>query len=497
MRIGKYILLGVVFAWTLWFVFAGFGNVQDPLYWLYKYEHMQGGWMACGTILTGGVIVRLFGASLLPLRLFGWACVVTAILLPYCRLLDKSQQREHLHWLALTFILMGYGAFQEFSPGTLSVLLLSALWVTQSPVVLGLAVAARFPNILALLVLIPLWKKRSLWNIPVASLTAGIVYGLAYLFVTPAVTDTAMTSHDLGAMVTKLWEKGGLLAGYVLMSVAVLAIGKTSIGSQKSPLYHRLISVIKPLIVGLVLIYMVLYTTKPQQWYNIDLTYFISALCIVTALGKSSVARPQLLIGTMILGVATLGTDTAWLKLFPAVLCLLPVSASYYEPAERRYLWIVLAVVSTVVMMRFATNSVGKCDLTQATIVCSVAPYQHIAMQEKENEWLQQVKSDINGDTTVLVLGQRMHLIRAVTGCRAGVYNEFWSNIFDSVYTAKYQRVIRESHPVVVCSFTPQYKTKPAYTDKHSALEQMLVDEGYQVIDRSEWEYMIYKWTDD
>jgi hypothetical protein len=129
-------------AYTLWFVFAGFGNHQDPLYWLYKYESLEGGWMAVGTLLTGGAIVRLFGAQLLPLRLFGWLCTVTAITLPYCCLLDKEQKRDNLHWLALAFVLMGYGAFQEFSPGTLSVLLLSALWVcaTKSPITTALPI---------------------------------------------------------------------------------------------------------------------------------------------------------------------------------------------------------------------------------------------------------------------------------------------------------------------------------------------------------------------
>ena len=167
-------LLILALAYTLWFVFAGFGNHQDPLYWLYKYEHLEGGWMAVGTLLTGGAVVKIFGAQLLPLRLFGWLCTVAAIALPYCCFLTKEQRRDNLHWLALTYLLMGYGAFQEFSPGTLSVLLLSALWVTQSPVVLGLAVAARFPNILALLVLIPHWKKKNLWNIPIAAVTTGV-----------------------------------------------------------------------------------------------------------------------------------------------------------------------------------------------------------------------------------------------------------------------------------------------------------------------------------
>ena len=88
--------------------------------------------MAVGTLLTGGALVRLFGAQLLPLRLAGWLCTVGAIILPYICLLDKEQRKKNLHWLALAILLMGYGAFQEFSPGTLSVILLSALWVTSS-----------------------------------------------------------------------------------------------------------------------------------------------------------------------------------------------------------------------------------------------------------------------------------------------------------------------------------------------------------------------------
>jgi hypothetical protein len=176
--------------------------------------------MAVGTLLTGGAVVKLFGAQLVWLRLFGWLCTVTAISLPFVCLLDKEQRRENIHWLALTYILMGYGAFQEFSPGTLSVLLLSALWVTSvsrspfasrlSPILLGLAVAARFPNILALLVLVPLWKKRSLWNIPIAAVAAGVVYLLGWWLVTPAATDAAMTSsHELLSMFSKLWENSG------------------------------------------------------------------------------------------------------------------------------------------------------------------------------------------------------------------------------------------------------------------------------------------------
>lgn len=475
MRFDKHILsiglLVAALAYTLWFVFAGFGNHQDPLYWLYKYEHLEGGWMAVGTLLTGGGIVRLFGAQLLSLRLAGWACVIATIALPYCCLLTKEQRRENLHWLALAYVLMGYGAFQEFSPGTLSVLLLSALWVTQSPIVLGLAIAARFPNILALLVLIPLWKKKSLWYIPIAALSAGVVYLLGYLFITPSPMDAAMTSHDLMAMLTKLWEKAGLLIGYMLMAVGVLAFKDKKYAGY---------------IVGALVALVALYTIKPMQWYNTDLTYMLSALILVIAL-----YRKQYL-GAALLVVATLGTDTAWLKLFPAVLCLLPVVAADYEVSDRRYLFTMLAIFSAVVVYRMSTNSVGQTNLTNVQTISSIAPYQGIAIRESEEQRLEQFRADYDSLGSGLSIGQENHLIRAVTGCEAARFNEFWSNIFDSVYTAKYRGIIRTEQPVVFCSFSPQFKTNPQYKDTESAFEKMLLEEGYQPIDRSKYRYMIY-----
>ena len=97
-----------------------------------------------------------------------------------------------------------------------------------------------------------------------------------------------------------------------------------------------------------------------------------------------------------------------------------------------------------------------------------------------------------NVQCPILAIGQEMHLMRAVTGCEAAKFNEFWSNIFDSVYTAKYREIIRQERPIVFCSYSPQFKTKPIYKDRESALENMLREEGYREIERSKYKYMIY-----
>jgi hypothetical protein len=197
--------------------------------------------------------------------------------------------------------------------------------------------------------------------------------------------------------------------------------------------------------------------------------------------------------------IATLGTDTAWLKLFPAVLCLLPVAATRYTPQMKRYLFIVLAVLSIVVVTRMTTNSVGQSNLTKVQSISTIAPYQGIAIRNAEQTRLEQYIADFDSLSNVqypmsniLSMGQENHLMRAVTGCEAARFNEFWSNIYDSVYTAKYREIIRAEQPIVFCSFSPQFKTKPEYKDKESRMEQMLLEEGYQPIDRSKYRYMIY-----
>ena len=112
-----------------------------------------------------------------------------------------------------------------------------------------------------------------------------------------------------------------------------------------------------------------------------------------------------------------------------------------------------------------------------------------------------QYKTDFDSLTTsnpltsnplILSIGQENHLMRAVTGCEAAWFNEFWSNIYDSVYAAKYRDIIVTERPIVFCSFSPQFKTQPTYQDTQSRFENMLREEGYTVIDRSKYKYMIY-----
>ena len=509
-RIASWLLLIGALAWTVRFLFAGWGNPMDPFYWLYKYQAMEGGWMACGTILAGGAWVRLFGAQLLPLRVLGWLCVVIAIILPYVCLLSREERQKNIHWLAVAFGLMNYGAFQEFSPGTLTVPLLSLLWVLGMRykqragiglaiaigAVVGLAVTVRFPNIIVLPVLLalmyPKWKDGVVMTLS-SVVAAAAVYGLSYWLITPAYMDQAMGSHQMMAMITKLWEKGAMMIGMTMLWGGVLALAWWL--QKRLPVSFRTYGMLAAgLLVGAAVSYFITFVPKVSQWYNYDVTYMVSALCLLLAF---CTRQPKLLWGVAIVIVATLGTDTAWLKLFPVVLCLLPVAAVQFAPDIRRYLWPVLVWFAITVMIRFSVNSVGKANLRYVDTRASLAPYSGIYVQAKENEWMEQVVADADSLThqspiPILAVGQQIHRMRALTGCEAARFNEFWSNIFDKVYTEKYREIIQSEHPIVFCSYSPNFKSKPSYRDQHSAFEEMLRDEGYTEIDRSAYKYMIY-----
>ncbi|MEE1253598.1 MAG: glycosyltransferase family 39 protein [Paludibacteraceae bacterium] len=517
-RCGLWTLLLIVLLWSLRYVFEGLGNVMDPLYWMHKYAHAEGGWMASGTIVIGHVLVELLGEHLMPLRLVAWLCVVAAIVLPYCMLLSSEQRKANVSWLVVAMMLVNYGTFQEFSPATLTVLCLSALWcilirfqrtkkrvwLIALGVVTGMAIVVRFPNILVLPILLGAlcvandqsWKKRLghiVWYLCAVLIGAGVLYGVAWVMMKPAYMDAAMGSHQISKMIEQLWTKGALLFGMAAIWVGVVFVGRELNKRWSQAPWCNAAMYYVGLIVGFLLAHYIAFALKRTQWYNMDLTYMISALCLVLAIMSK---KKEVGWGALLMVVAPLGTDTAWMKLFPAVLCLLPIAAVEHRKEIYAYLLPLLFVFAFAVMMRFSTNSVGKCDLSQVDTWASVPPYEHIKVTAQEAEWLEQVKADYaqyaDSNATIVAVGQRMHMVREVTGCQAAVYNEFWSNIFDKVYTEKYKEYVCRERPIIFCTFAPHFKTKPTYKDTQSALEDMLRAEGYREIDRSEYKYMIY-----
>lgn len=520
------LMLVSALAYTFVFVVSGFGNKMDPYFWFSKFESMDTSLMTLGTVATGYVWLRIVGRTIFALRLLGWLCAVVAIALPYVCLLDGAQRRANLHWLTATYILMGYGVFQEFSPGALSMLLLSVLivlWVKSLSteryvwpiaIVAGLAVLVRLPNVLVLPLLGGAWAMIG-WNrsytcahtariIGVLLTVSGAVvmtgYGL-WWWLGYQEMSTPQANHTIVKMLTGLWNNGWLLL--VGMSVwGVIGWCIHSLRSVESPIMRW----IGAICAGALLVYGMYFAIAPHQWYNTNLHYFVSSA--VLALGSWLVAdglqrkrKRQVLIvsvSMMIMMIVPMGSDTAWLKLFPAVLCLLPWwAAAYWNREGVDKLWIpVLVAVSGMCACYYTTNSIGNCTTFGTKEWGRVDLLRLTRVGPLQNERMDKVVADYatyRKQGKVYMLGEDMHLFRALTHAEPPYKHEFWSNIYDPVYTKWYRELVEKEHPILFVSYTPTFmlhKDKDRY--KESMLENMLREEGYREVDRSAQKYMIY-----
>lgn len=510
-------------AYSLLWVVRGGGNIKDQFYWLTKYELLESGWLACGTIAIGHAWMALFGHTIFAMRVLGWLCTTLAVALPYCCLLSRRQRSRNLHWLGLTYWLVAYGSFQEFSPGTISVLLLSILCVVllkspisnlKSPISIGLLLAllvlVRFPNVLVLPILalwcyylyrrdkeqLPILVRQALITLLVAAVAYGLglvawYYGMHHDVTAPA------ARHTMELMLQKMGENGYRLVADLALWLA-FAYGLSIAGRPIHTAWKWFAAVAS----GGLMLYYVIYAYPASQWYSIDQVYLISSLVLFVALvlyrqrERHDLPMPVMGCALALMSVATLGTDTGFLKLFPALLCLLPWWAAYIQwPCRQRYVLTAMVVLTALFVVRFSTNAIGRHNIYEENTWGQV-PVMHLTqISEQDNAQMVKLCNDYavySRKAKVYAVGDAMHMFRAITHCEPPVRNEFWSNIFDPVYTRWYSELVAREHPVIFCFYSPSFHTKPQYRDRESMLEHMLLDSGYVAVDRSDYKYMIY-----
>lgn len=513
-------------AFSLVFVFSGFGNKMDPFFWMNKYEQLDTSLMSLGTVLVGHVWMLLFGRTIASLRVLGWLCCVVAIALPYVCLLDSVQRRAHLHWLAVAYIGMGYGVFQEFSSGCMSMLLLSALivvWVKYlegknllipMAVLAGLATLVRLPNILALVFVFmllllleykqdhsqPKWLYRPLLFLLVSGTVVAIAYGAWMLWGTPEMSVPA-GNHTLLKMLTKLVDNAWMLLAGMAVWGAIGWVLK-QFGRLSSVVWQAVGAIV---VAGLGMYYVsCAFTTT--QWYNEAIHYFVASGVLALAVWLTVEAivakrwREALVISSsmLVMMVVPMGSDTGWLKLFPAVLCLLPWWAAQYSRwPGRGVMWMpVLVGVGCMLLSVYTHNSIGGCTTFGQKEWGDVDILRYTRIGPVQNERVRAVVADYakySRQGEVYMLGEDMHLFRALTHAPSPYKNEFWSNIYDPVYTKWYRELVKQKRPIFFVSYTPTFMLhKDTDKYKESKIEIMLREEGYRTVDRSEEKYMIY-----
>ena len=519
-------LLALSLAFTLVFVFVGFGNHMDAFYWMDLIARRDFQLMACGTIALGSVWTQVFGLSIVSLRCLAWLCCATAIALPYVCLLDSRQRRDNLHWLALAYLLMGYGTYQEYSPGSLSMLALTATavvwmkyrnnrrWVWLLPVVMSIAIAARFPNVL-LLIAVPLlivldaWAQHKSWQrvgtdllILLAGtglLTCGIYAMLTDLFsggsMAQSVGAYADDSHSFGTMITTVWDK----AIYPFRKMVVLTIAGVLLWGI-SFLRSRAWRIAADCLVALAMTGYIVAKCPIDEWYNNPLNYLLAALVIVPtlflsirALIQRDYATALAFVSLIFIGaIEPMGSDTGWMKLFPMYIVFVPYVFTHFTFCRSQQPFVLVPIVMYALTV-FVCNPIGVDPLYQCKVQREEPVLKRIYMSEQRSNYIDRLLSDyaaFSEQGEVFVMGDGLHLMHALTGC-AKHYNQFFALRDKPEFVAQQMAYIAVHQPVVMFVYTPEF-IYPTKGHGNSLMEQQLLDNGYSRIARTEDTYYVY-----
>lgn len=524
----KYVFLALAILYTFVFVVFGFGNYMDPFYWMSMYERYDvNSYMYCGTIALGYVWMKCFGATVFSMRVLGWLLSVVSLAMPYFFLLEKTVRRKNVHWLAFAYCLLGYAVFQEFSPGSLSVFFISLLsivlvkyfenrkYVAFIPLVMALAIVSRFPNVVLLLfmpliVLINGFLKKQkavkvcvdecvvIVGTIVSSLLFYIMLGVdtSYDNLRLGFNQEAQGNHSISVMIELLISNIMTLVydvGVVLVVLFGLAINRHSKSWRKW---------ILPCVFAFCVFAYMKYKIGFKEWYNIHLHYFISSLtiafglhgCVRGIIEKKSHTTLVILSLLLIGAVVPLGSNTAWLKLFPMYLCFLPfIVIRFFSPSyERSYIYPTMAVICACSMAIFFTNPIGDYSIMDCRVSGTQPLYSGVYIPKEVDDYLNDVVSDCieygeKGNT--VAVGYGAHLFHQLTHCNNIDYNDFWMRLDDTVFFESVRNQIEKNHPVVFCM------SIPCHVDGNlgsTYFEKKLKEMGYCEVKREADCYTIY-----
>lgn len=362
-RWGTAILLVFSIVLSIVYLFYGVGSQRDQFYWMSLFGSYATEPMTSLTLWIGNIWCTIFSQSILSLRILKWILEMASFAFAFS-IIPKRVRHNSFLVLAISILLMGYGFLNEFSPTVLTnffivvlAFLLKQFNNTDNPiwtvillsVISGLAISARFPNVvilfiisISILCLRPLPQKHII--------TTRIVYALIYLalsvtlywIVMSVLTSSSFSfsqlassfsqatnhSHSINALYQQyLWDFPiffDFFASAFLFSISLLIYKDSRINTK----WKIAISTISIVIFCLYFIKCIGF----HKWNNTLLYYFISASVLaVTCIGlyqkitkkkKESIAFLVIIIALCF--VSTIGSDTRSLKLFPIVLYFLP-----------------------------------------------------------------------------------------------------------------------------------------------------------------------------
>lgn len=483
----KFIAFLLAFAVSLSFVFWGRGSM-DPYYWLSVYAKPSSYGLSVGTWVIGHYWCESFGYTILSIRILGWICCTSAMLVPFFSLNSKEERSCPPYWwsLVIAILLMGYGTFNEFSPGTLTFLLLSVnatcfiLWNRTKKklflyvlgVTTSLCVFCRFPNVLILFIIAlfllayPFFDdkkegsrlKRGVIDTLTYTLVLLCSYYLLFVLFTgsldifsyyaDAFSLSSTGTHSVDSMFIRLFNGFNEI---IIDCGLVFVLSWLSYYVNSIP--RRNVKILTWFLSFVLMAYLLRQNIGTHQWYNQRLHIFTSSLSILLTLSyvrkmfdkKKSKEGLAVLFALFMLMVAPIGSDTGWLKLFPSVLIMVPILLPQCNGFWKNHVAISLAFLFCMyACVCYANNNISKGDggnIVHMTKNIDNPVLMHLLLSSTDKTYIKSLCDvfDKYGEVdNTIFYGNAVHFASMVTGSKP-VYDDygFWMYKNDSLEISK------------------------------------------------------------
>lgn len=498
----KIVILFLLILYSVSFCFWGRGS-NDPYYWLLQYKVKVSG-LSFLTIFIGQNWCTLFGFSILSERILAWLCCIFAIFIPYTTIFKDFFNNKSYFPLCISILLLGYGDFNEFSPGTFSFLTLSCtiaivyqffncdkntknyfFWLVIIGFTCAISTACRFPNVVALIIVILFTFIDSLLfrhKLADALLSGTIIllsflisyFGIAFLcleFCSPWTNlvssfskATGSGGHNIVGMIESTLYVGNIILQYCgVVSLLILGI----IAQNKSR--SKITRFIFFCIVISIECFFLFSEIKTRIWYNEHLHYLMSSICL---LGMAWLCT-RLLINkqirecylyffvAMISVVGFVGSDVTLLKLFPFVLVLIPIICSRLELSYSPLALFAIALFSIYTLKSYGMNNISKGESSQKHILKTEGTVDNpvlkgILLSSDVIESVNMLESDYNAKGSfggAIYYGEWAWFAYAITGADLLYEPNFWMAKNDSTEITKLFSVISEQRKPVLFDF--------------------------------------------
>lgn len=486
----KFIFLLSLMIYSISFCFWGRGN-NDVYFWINIYRSSEPDIMIWGTYLAAKIWCNTFGYTLLSVRILNWICNIIAFSIPVIALYRMVFFRKSiLVWYGIALVFMGYGTFNEFSPYSLTFLILSfivtvMLAMQQSVrtsifygICCGFATVVRFPNVLSFVIVCSFIIINGFYNGSSRKKVLLNCFLMIAFFVVTSVTIYSIGNYNMISLYSSIssvdnnhsWVNllDGLFERSLQMfeycAIVVLFYILSTIDFKDKVVYVF----IKCFIFFMMFLFL-RFGLKIHFWANLNLHFMLCALTLVICckflISSHNENQTHLVFAILLMFIPAMGSDVSLLKLFPNVLIFIPVVMPYM--VSNKYLTlnytsaILLFVLTAFTVFCYTQNNISKkVDNSCNTLLCMSGFHKNntmlhgILLSDEDLDFIDTLQSDVNElSDQFICYGNWSHYAYAVVGRAPSCNNSFfmWKN--DSIQLTRIFDCIQNCNDMALFDF--------------------------------------------